>query len=269
MNQPTSILDKPLPPVEVERIVTEFHREGSVIVPNVFSRDECTNLRARLDALYAAAGPGDIFSKIVYREPVIKDAFIRDLLVREPLLGIAQAVLGVNCKYVGSTAIRNGLNDAIDFWHIDLGGEPEFPLPPDVPRHDPRITMPVLWFTFQIALSDIDCDDDGPTQFVPGSHYSGRMPSRNGTPEFEGRGPVSLLCKAGDMYLTNHQAWHRGSPNKSGKMRYLLQLQYGKRWAAIRFNGDPVIKIEAAMEANGGIKNHDPRLQELMDMTLV
>ena len=40
-----------------------------------------------------------------------------------------------------------------------------------------------------MALTDIDTIDQGPTQYVPGSHYSGRNPNDQDHPEFEGRGP--------------------------------------------------------------------------------
>src|SRR4029078_3567789 len=100
------------------------------------------------------------------------------------------------------------------------------------------IRSPVLCSTVQSALSDIDSIEDGPTQFVPASHYSGRYPPKGeDVPTFEGRAPKSLLCKAGDIYLTNHQCWHRGAPNTSDRIRYVMQLQYAQRWADARFRG--------------------------------
>jgi len=54
---------------------------------------------------------------------------------------------------------------------------------------------------------------------------------------FEGQGPKAVFCKAGDVYFTNHQAWHRGAPNTSDRIRYVMQLQYAARWADARFKG--------------------------------
>ncbi|MCA1596612.1 MAG: phytanoyl-CoA dioxygenase family protein, partial [Chloroflexi bacterium] len=105
------------------------------------------------------------------------------------------------------------------------------------PRHDPRMRMPVLWMSIQIALSDLESDEYGPGQFVPGSHYDGHNPPPGENPQFEGVGPVSVYCKAGDLYLQNHQCWHRGAPNLSDRTRYILQQQYGARWAVRRFTG--------------------------------
>ena len=118
-----------------------------------------------------------------------------------------------------------------------------FPVSDEMPRHDPRLRMPVMWFTVQMALNDIDSIDEGPTQYVRGSHYSGRHPNDPENPEFEGNKPVSIYCKAGDIYLQDPQCWHRGAPNLSDKTRYVLQSQYAANWAYWRFslcNGVPV-----------------------------
>ena len=155
------------------------------------------------------------------------------MLVREPILSLAEAILGRDCKFCGQNVLRNPKGMAITNWHVD--DMVECPLPDDVPRHDPRIHMPVHWLTIQMALGDIDTVEDGPTQFVPSSQYSGRHPNSQENPEFEGNGPVSVLCKAGDIYLQNNQCWHRGGPVLSDRTRYILQSQYAARWAFTRF----------------------------------
>jgi ectoine hydroxylase-related dioxygenase (phytanoyl-CoA dioxygenase family) len=134
---------------------------------------------------------------------------------------------------IAQNAVRNPPGSAIDTFHADE--EPIFPVADGMDRHDPRLIMPVLILTVQIPLTDIPGDDYGPTQYVPGSHYSGRQPNDTSKPLFEGRGPVSILSKAGDIYLHNGQCWHRGAPNTSERTRYLLQLHYGTRNVAQRF----------------------------------
>ncbi len=49
--------------------------------------------------------------------------------------------------------------------------------------------MPVMWITVQVALTDIESIEHGPTQYVPGSHYSGRTPNDLEDPVFDGVGP--------------------------------------------------------------------------------
>ena len=67
----------------------------------------------------------------------------------------------------------------------------------------------------------------GPTNFVPGSHRSGRSP--NGDATWKGAEEQSILCRAGEVVIFRSEVWHRGTPNISGKTRYLLQVHYAKR----------------------------------------
>ncbi|MCA9002000.1 MAG: hypothetical protein KDB61_08760, partial [Planctomycetes bacterium] len=43
-------------------------------------------------------------------------------------------------------------------------------------------------------------------------------------------------------YLHNGQCWHRGSPNRSDRTRYMFQLSYAKRWVSQRFH--PFVNYE-------------------------
>src|SRR5579862_7490791 len=199
---------------EPERVAEEFCREGCVLIPGVLTAEEVAQLRAKTDA--AAADPNTPPQHISYVGKVFVlrrcheyDPVFDVMRTKEPILRIAEAVLGRNPRFNAMNVIRNEHDQAISNWHID--DTLEFPLPAEIARFDPRIRMPVLWMTVQIALSDIDSVEHGPTQYVPGSHYSGRYPVSQENPEFEGQVACNVLCKAGDIYLTNHQAWHRGA----------------------------------------------------------
>ena len=228
---------EPLSEEQMRPILDQFYREGYALIPGVLTPDEIHTLREVTDRCFAdpllagtkyTSGAGFVLRHTLELDPVFVD-----MLVREPIMGLAKAIVGDDCKFCGQNVIRNTPGKAIAVWHVD--DRVEFPLPDDVPRHDPRIRMPVQWFTIQMALSDIDTVEDGPTQMVPGSHYSGRHPNSQEHPEFDGRGPTSILCKAGDIYLQNNQGWHRGAPVTSDKTRYVFQSQYAARWAYTRF----------------------------------
>ncbi len=111
----------------------------------------------------------------------------------------------------------------------------------------------------QVALSDILTQEDGPTEIVPGSQFSGRdSPKEN--PLFEGHGPEAMLCRAGDIYLFNHQVWHRGSPNTGKRTRYLMQLQYAR-------GDNPAFRMRGTIRTPGierVLAGADPRLVEFM-----
>mgnify|MGYP001176164018 CR=1 FL=1 len=240
--EPTSIREgKPFSKTHTNEIVRNFKRDGFVLIPGVLKLDEIEAVRAKVDELFepprlaklTQSGHKGSNPFIIWHLNEL-DRIFCDMLVREPIYSLMEAIFGPGFQQCGNQVLRNGRDQSIDLWHVD--NALWFPLPEDVPRHDPRIEMPIFWLTVQIALSDIGTIDHGPSQYVPVSHYSGRQPPKTGTPEFEGRGPVSILCKAGDIYLHNSQCWHRGTPNRSGKLRYLLQQQYGQAWAFRRYN---------------------------------
>ena len=244
------------------QIAQQFFRDGFVHIPGVLTEDEVTALREKTDAFfndpelaertnpdladvrYIQMGTHADSSEtlpFILRNTIELDPIFRDMLLREPILSLAEAIVGKNCKFCGQNMLRNLPGLSISNWHVD--GSVHFPVSDEMPRHDPRLRMPVMWFTVQMALNDIDSIDEGPTQYVRGSHYSGRHPNDPENPEFEGNKPVSIYCKAGDIYLQDPQCWHRGAPNLSDKTRYILQSQYAANWAYWRFslcNGVPV-----------------------------
>ena len=230
-----------LNPRDTQRIADEFFREGCALISGALTAEEVDLLRGKTDAY--AADPATPAPHISHVGPVLvlrrcheMDAAFNQMITHNVVRPIVEAVLGRDARFNAMNVIRNEPGQAISNWHVD--DTLEFPLPDAIPRFDARIRMPVFWMTVQVALSDIDGVAHGPTQFIPGSHYSGRKPP-NGedAPVFEGRGAASVLCKAGDIYLTNHQCWHRGAPNVSDRTRYVMQLQYAQRWADARFKG--------------------------------
>ena len=253
---------KPFSEEKTTQIAQQFFRDGFVHIPGVLTEDEVTALREKTDAFfndpelaertnpdladvrYIQMGTHADSSEtlpFILRNTIELDPIFRDMLLREPILSLAEAIVGKNCKFCGQNMLRNLPGLSISNWHVD--GAVHFPVSDEMPRHDPRLRMPVMWFTVQMALNDIDSIDEGPTQYVRGSHYSGRHPNDPENPEFEGNKPVSIYCKAGDIYLQDPQCWHRGAPNLSDKTRYILQSQYAANWAYWRFslcNGVPV-----------------------------
>jgi ectoine hydroxylase-related dioxygenase (phytanoyl-CoA dioxygenase family) len=229
----------PLSEQQLAELAEAFFREGCVVVSGVLSSAEIALLRAKTDEY--AANPNTPKKHISYAGTTLvlrrcheMDPVFEALTMSESIRRIAEAALGPEPRFNAMNVIRNEKGQAISRWHVD--DVVEFPLPPPIPRFDPRMRMPVFWMTIQIALTDIDSLEHGATQFVPTSHYSGRLPQSD-NPTFEGLGPVAILCKAGDIYLTNHQCWHRGAPNLSDRTRYLMQIQFAQRWADKRFKG--------------------------------
>ena len=246
---------QPFSPEKTTQIAEQFFRDGYVYIPNVLNPEEVSTLRDRTDPLlddpdlmestnpnladvrYVQLGKHQTTGEdlpFILRNTIELDQMFRDMLLREPIFSLAEAIVGTNCKFCGQNVLRNKPGLSIDSWHVD--GEVHFPLPDSIEQYDPRIRMRVMWFTVQMALSDIELIEHGPTQYVPVSHYSGRNPNNQENPEFEGNNPVSIFCKAGDIYLQDPMCWHRGAPNNSDRTRYILQSQYAAPWAYWRFS---------------------------------
>lgn len=255
MNTSPILNGTPFSEEKTDQITQQFFRDGFVHIPNVLTKEEVAALRDKTDDFFAdpelAAKTNPNLADVRYiqmgthavtgealpfilRNTIELDQIFRDMLLREPILSLAEAIVGQNCKFCGQNVLRNMPGLSISSWHVD--GSVHFPVSDEMPRHDPRLRMPVMWFTVQMALSDIDSIEEGPTQYVRESHYSGRGPNEQENPEFEGNKPVSIFCKAGDIYLQDPQCWHRGAPNNSNKTRYILQSQYAAYWAYWRFN---------------------------------
>ncbi|MCX6943298.1 MAG: phytanoyl-CoA dioxygenase family protein [Opitutales bacterium] len=248
---PAAGLTTPLSTTETADLLARFYRDGWVVVPGVLSPGECAALRELADQL-AARSPS-----FVIRNPEETDIAFAGLFIREPILSLVQAILGPACRFCGQNVIRNQPGQAIAHWHVD--DQLEYPLPAEVPRWDARVRLPLTWFSVQVPLSDLDSVEDGPTEVVPGSHYSGRIPPPV-DPVFEGRGAVPVLCRAGDIYLFNHQVWHRGRPNTGTRTRYLMQLQYA-RGDSLAWRCQGAARTPALERVLLGA---DPRLVELM-----
>ncbi|HYE08385.1 MAG TPA: phytanoyl-CoA dioxygenase family protein [Planctomycetota bacterium] len=225
------------PVADAAPILADFHRDGFALVRGAIAPATVARLRQLGEAVFAdpaalaAARHGVPFvaARLYEAHPEFA-AFSAS----EPIYGLMDALLGAGFQACGMNLIRNPPGMAIDRFHVD--DTVEVPLPPEIAQHDPRVTMPVTWLTVQIPLSDIETVAHGPTEFVPGSHRSGRAPDDAREPRFAGRGPVPVLCRAGDLYLQNNQCWHRGAPNTSDRTRCLLQVQYARRWCAARFH---------------------------------
>ena len=189
---------EPLPLDTLNAVLEDFYQNGVTIVRNVLSRETCERIVARLDEIFAEpyfmqmrnvkGSRQDGKDPIVVHRLFECDLMFRDLLVREPIISIAETVLGEHCHCIAQGCILNRKDLGINRFHIDDGVE--FPITPEMDRHDPRLRMPVLRMSVQIALSDQDEVKYGPSQFVPGSHYSGRQPEDPEHPTFEGKEPV-------------------------------------------------------------------------------
>jgi ectoine hydroxylase-related dioxygenase (phytanoyl-CoA dioxygenase family) len=228
---PATIQNEPFTPEKAAQIVEQFHRDGYYFVGPVLTPDEVAALRDAMDRKLAdprilADEAGDHIRGLSLMRMFEYDRAFRDLIAREPTVSLAEAILGSDCHMMSQNALRNVPGQNIG-WHVD--DRVMFPVSEGMERHDPRLRIPCFVMNVLIPLTDTDSIEFGPTEVVPGSHYSGRHPNDPEHPTFEGQGPKSLFAKAGDAYMFHNQVWHRGAPNTSTRVRYLGGVTYCQR----------------------------------------
>ena len=227
--------NEPLSEEETQRITKQFNRDGYYFFGSVLTPAEVSALKGGMERKWGDprmhAEEGDHIRGISLMRNFEYDRAFRDLIVREPFVGVAEVILGDDCHMMSQNALRYEPGQG-GGWHAD--DRLHFPLPDDVPRHDPRITLPCFAINLLIPLTDAETIESGVTQVVPGSHYSGRNPPKQESPTFEGQGPVSLFTKAGGAYIFNSQVWHRGTRNDSDQIRLVAAITYSQRIIAQR-----------------------------------
>ena len=153
----------------------DFHRDGHRLIPGVLSPEEVLSLREGIDRVFIEyAGDADrLYGDFIAVRLFETDPVFQDLLTREPILSLVESLLGSDCHLIAQNVVRNAPGQAIDSFHVD--DVVIFPVSNGVERHDARLTLTPPIIAVQIPLTDIPSLDHGPTQFVPGSHYSGRF----------------------------------------------------------------------------------------------
>jgi len=228
-----SVLD----PNDAPEASRELERDGCIVLPGVFTADEVARLRHEIDAVFDALPPERSRpDRAEFRYEMLNRSAACQAAVMQPaILEVIEPLLGNDCHVIANTGWRNPPDFKGGPWHCDAG--PHVPRPEDVPWDD-RIPYPVFAIGAHIMLAD--CSRvDGPTAVVPGSHRSGRLAPfdrmNDETLSYDGRPPVVLETRAGDVAFFVSDVWHRGLPAGEGAHgRYFLQVHYGRRDIAQR-----------------------------------
>lgn len=178
--------------------------------------------RAAITSLKHAPPPGP--SMRIQTQMFTRSQSFLDLFNLEPIVSLAEMMLGEDCHVICNNAVRTVAGHAIDTWHQD--DPPHFVVTDGEPP--PNVQLPPLVITCNYYLNDVSPNDGDGTQVVPGSHLFGQRPplSLEGT-KWEGL-VRSNAAPAGSLNMHNSQTWHRGGPNP-GRPRYITSVNYGRR----------------------------------------
>ncbi len=204
--------------------VEQFNRDGCLFLRNVLPPDWCAELRHDLDRALEKSSAGNPKIELHHRMFETSNANLR-LFDMEPIVTFAERLVAPDCHVIHNNSFRCPPGGGITGWHQD--DAPHFEIthgePPD------NVRLPVLLFTCNYYLTDVDTVENGPTQTVPRSHLLGAGPPK----PFEGSDyedqVVSNVGPAGSVIMFNNQVWHRGAPNASKRTRYITQISYARR----------------------------------------
>ena len=215
---------------QLAKWVADYERDGFLILRNILSPDEVRQLRQDLIEAFDRQDNAGSDSDIIRHQMFLNGKIFEDLIDRAPAIDFLEAVLGPDCHVISMNAIYTRPGQGISTWHVDEAIH--FPRPLGVPL-DPRIPTPSFVVQLMHYLVDVD-EELGPTQFVTGSHRSGRSPDPDLT--YEDQGVHSIIVNAGDICFQNGQTWHRGAPNQTNdRCRCVQQVSYARRFISQRF----------------------------------
>jgi len=222
-------------PAEMSDWVTRFHRDGYVFIPDILPPELCATLRADFDRV---TPPGDAPIEMHTRMFETSRANL-DLFDLDPVVTLAETLLGEDnrygretCHVVHNNSFRTRKGGGWSDWHQD--DSPHFLITGgEAPTN---IHLPVLLMTANYYLTDQTEAENGPGEVVPGSHKFGQVPpvDLKGT-KWEPQA-VTVTGRAGGAMVFNSQVWHRGSPNRSQRTRYVTQVSYGRKSIGHFFN---------------------------------
>jgi Phytanoyl-CoA dioxygenase (PhyH) len=218
--------------------------DGWAMLSGVFDGPAVASLREAIDEIFDAYPPERFREdKVEFRYELLnRSAVCQEAVAHPRILEVIEPLLGEDCHIIANTAWRNPTDFGGGPWHCDAG--PHIPRPADVPWDD-RIPYPVFAIGAHVYLQDCGLAD-GPTAIAPGSHRSGRLApfDRMYDPDvsYDGRPPVLIEARAGDVVLFVSDVWHRGTPaTAEGRGRYFMQVHYGRRDLAQRLRPTDVV----------------------------
>ncbi|MEE9393237.1 MAG: phytanoyl-CoA dioxygenase family protein [Planctomycetota bacterium] len=257
---------------EISQFVDRFHRDGFLLIEGALTPEQCTALRSEVDlAMDEYPTPG--LARWVRSQMFLRGPVFEELLDHPPAFDVAEKLLSFErgdkrvlggeqmwegCQVMNVTSMVSRGESPGDLWHVD--DFLLFPRPEGIPWDD-RIPFPVFIVSALYYLNDLTAEM-GPTLVVPGSHKAGYRPDPKAEkPTYEGRGPQTVLARAGDCLLFHSQLWHRADGHRCDRPRYVQQVHYGARFISQRLFPMPNFHMPQDF-----LLRLTPRRQRLMGM---
>ena len=250
---------------ETDEMLRALDADGCALVAGALTSGQCAAARERIDALEPlhwdeARGRGNAPDRALdrYLNVFNRDPFWLAFLDRPGIVDLAEAALGPDLHVIGETAWRSHPGYGGDALHADY-----LPLQWRDGALPDEVRVPVFILTVQFYLDDVT-PELAPTRVIAGSHRAGRAPRADET-AWRGAAPQPVLARAGDALVFRSDLWHAGSDNASAaRVRYLLQVHYGRRETAQHFSPylewrfEPQVLAAATPRQRRLLGDHEP-----------
>lgn len=220
----------PVSEVPIDAWVKQFNENGFLFVANVLAPDVVARLRADLDRGYREnlgdGGPDKGQLRVLRRLFEFSNAN-RDLFQIEPIVTFAEKLVAADCHVIHNNSFRTAKDQGIAGWHAD--DNPHF-MVKEGTAPPTNVHLPVLWFTANYYLTDVESVEQGATQLIRGSHLLGRWCPADPLSDPElAKLNFDCIGPAGSVIMFNNQVWHHGAINKSSRVREITQVTYARR----------------------------------------
>lgn len=247
----------PAAPEQIDQWVEQFHRDGYLVLHDVIPPELIQPMKDDLDRILNHAPKEGAVAELAYRMFETSKANLA-LFELEPVVTFAEKLLKYDAHVVHNNSFRTPRGGGIAGWHQD---DPPMYL---VTEGEPpkNVRLPVMLFTANYYLTDVEDAKYGTTEVIPGSHLFGASPpvKMEGS-KWESQ-IVPCVGRAGTVVMFNNQIWHRGGPNQTDRVRYITQVSYGRRIIGHRYF--PFMNYQMPEHVYKDVEKTNPRKKRLL-----
>lgn len=223
-----------------DALAAEFHREGLVVLRQLFDPDKLREWSAQFAPLLAqhiereSNSPNRGSNRYYVTLPFSGCFADPAIFENDTVLAIVERIVGrsmVMCQLATDTPLQGS-----DYQELHRDTPPLFP--------EEGIETP----SFQLAVNFPLCDvtlDNGPLELVRGTHRRSREESlallASGERKLE-----PLTMQLGDVVIRDVRQLHRGTPNRTDVPRPMVVIGYSRRWL---FRPEVSIRVPRSVHA--------------------
>lgn len=222
----------------INELKQEYYKKGIIVIPNVFTEEECRNIKHQAysvkDADIVASGYPHQPSQSAYNKrsliffPALCNSYRNQIRTDERMANLVRTFIGEDVRQINNQVYFREAGDHDQFaWHQDIMFREANIFNQDVEDD---------YFQTIIAVDDINIDN-GAIEFIEGSHKSTMITPPKNLRVFE-RNSMSgtkYTAKKGSVLIWSVMIVHGSEPNYSSQNRMTYMNGFCRAKAANRY----------------------------------